>query len=323
MDTPSLPTPPAPRRNLILGAAVGYNWTQIAPFVRSLRGSGCQADVVLLVGQIDEATRLGLAEHAITALPVHRLVARLPRYISRKRFNRRWLGWLHRSLPRFIGASKNPASARNALLARTASWFHHPACSRYFAYYLHLRRHVGDYDLVLTTDVRDVIFQGDPFAREWRPAGGVVFLEHEAVHGRDPGNDLWVEMGFGGEGRAAIQGHRITCSGLTLGPAPLMLTYLAAMTRELAFRTDRLSGHDGVDQGVHNWLYWTGRLPGFTSVENFAGPILTMHGMPAPLLRSSDDGRHLIDPIGRVIPVLHQYDRHPALAHLWERYFHA
>ncbi len=319
MSPSSSPTPPVARRSLILGAAVGYRWAQIAPFVRSLRDSGCQAEVVLLVGRIDEATRRGFSEHAITALPVHRVVTRLPPHIARKRFNRRWVGWLHRALPRLVGASEDPASARNALLARTAAWFHHPACSRYFAYYRYLRPRAGRYDLVLTTDVRDVLFQADPFAPEWRPPGGVLFLEHEATHGHEPGNDMWVDMGFGAEGRAALQGRRVTCSGLTLAPAALMLAYLASMTREIACRTSRLSGHDGVDQGVHNWLHWTGRLPGFSLKENFEGPVLTMHGMPGSLLHA-DPRNRLVDPAGRVIPVLHQYDRHPALAHLWARY---
>lgn len=307
-------TAPLPsRRHLILGAAVGYSWPQIAPFVRSLRASGCTAEVILLVGRIDAATRLGFAEHSITALPVHTFASRLPPHIARKRYNKFWLGWLHRSLPRLIGASPDPASARNALLARVASWFLHPACSRYLAYYRHLRTRVAAYDLVLTTDVRDVLFQADPFAPAWRPAAGCAFLEHEVTLGASEGNDRWVVAGFDEAGLDSIRGRRVTCSGLTLAPAPLMLAYLAAMSRELALRTDRFSGYDGMDQGVHNWLFHTGRLPGFQAVENFHGPVLTMHGLPAGLLRSDASGR-LIDPSGRLIPALHQYDRHPEIA---------
>jgi hypothetical protein len=259
---------------------------------------------------MDQDTRRGFSAHSITALPVQRIASLLPPSLARKRFNRYWLGWLHRGLPALVGASPSPASGRNALLALVAGWFHHPACSRYFAYYRYLRTRVALYDRVLTTDVRDVIFQYDPFNS---PPTDAVFLEHAAVHGREVGNDRWIEMGFGAEGLARVRGQRITCSGLTLASAPQMLAYLAAMTRELALRTNRLTGHDGVDQGVHNWLYWTGGLPGFNAVENFDGPVLTMHGLPAEQLHTDGLGR-VLDHRQRIIPVLHQYDRHPTLA---------
>lgn len=315
MRSPPLSSSTPRSSHLILGAAVGYSWGQIAPFVRSLRAGGCTAEVVLLVGRIDDATRLGFARYNITALPAHHVTSRLPSHLARKRYNRRWLGWLHHSLPRLIGCSNSPTSVRNAFLARVASWFHHPACSRYFAYYRYLRPRVEHYDRVLTTDVRDVIFQSDPFAPEWRSESGSVFLEHSAILGSEPGNDQWIDSGFGPEGLAAVKGRRVTCSGLTLAPAPLMLSYLASMSRELALRTDRLTGHDGVDQGVHNWLYWTGRLPGFAAVENFAGPVITLHGMPDDLVRINSSS-YLTDAAGRIVPVLHQYDRHPKLASL-------
>lgn len=307
--------PPNPRATqpLIFGAAVGYLWPQIRPFAHSLRASGCAAKTVLLVSRMDRETRHELQAHAITALPVHGIVTRLPPTLARKRYNRYWLGWLHRVLPRAIGASTNAGSLRNAILARAAAWFHQPASSRYFHYLRYLRHRVARHDWVLTTDVRDVIFQSDPFAPAWRPAGGVVFLDQSAAFGSDAGNDRWVTNTYGEAGLAPLLGRRVSCSGNTLAPAPLMLQYLAAMTRELAFQTDRISGHEGVDQGVHNWLFHTGRLAGFTGLENGAGPVLTMHNLPAERIPVDSTGR-LLDRAGRVIPLLHQYDRNPAQA---------
>jgi len=300
-------------RNLILGAAVGYRWPQIEPFVRSLRLTGCPAEVVLLTGQTDAETRRNLSRYSVRSLPVHPVASRLPAVWSRKRYNRRWLGWLHRAVKRLAASTEKAPSLRLVLTAFVAAAFHHPACSRYFYYFRYLYPRAKAYDLILTTDVRDVYFQADPFAAGWRPPSGQVFLEHEAVHGSEPGNDRWIDMGFGREGLALLRNRRIICSGLTLGTASGMLAYLAAMTRELGRRTDRLAGFDGVDQGVHNWLFWTGRLPGFSAVENFQGPILTLHGLPASFIQSNAIGQ-VIDRNGRVIPVLHQYDRHPELA---------
>jgi hypothetical protein len=296
-------------RSLVLGAAVGYTWPQLQPFVHTLRAASPGADIVLLTGRVDDALRTQLRAAGVRSISVEPIARRLPPYLSRKRFNPRWLGWLHRGYPRVF--SRLPAPWDLRATAVVAAWFHHVACSRYFHYCRWLERHAADYDHVLLSDVRDVVFQADPFAappprdRLW------VFLEHAATHGSDPGNDLWVDMGFGAEGREALRGRRVTCSGVTLGGVEAMRHYLAAMTWEMARRTDRLAGYSGVDQGVHNWLWWTGRLPEAEARENFAGPVLTMHGLPAERLRFDSDDR-LVDPTGRVIPVLHQYDRHPA-----------
>lgn len=307
-----MPMTQARNNDLILGAAVGYRWAQIEPFVRSLRGTGCVADVVLLVSRPEPEVRRQLVAHGIRMVHVQRVVGRLPQHIARKRYNRRWLGWLHRRLPAWVAGSRPADGLRLALMTRVAGWFHHPACSRYFHYYRFLRRRAAHYDLVLTTDVRDVVFQADPFAQEWRPTQGQVVLEHAALLGQEPGNDLWIRIGFDDSGLQALRGQRVSCSGTTLAPAVQMQAYLAAMVRELGLRTHRFSGLDGVDQGVHNWLYWTGALAGFTAIPNFQGPILTLHGMPETEVPLDDHGQ-VIDHAGRIVPLLHQYDRHPEL----------
>lgn len=298
------------RRPLVLGAAVGYDWPKIRPFVTSLRRSAPSADIVLLIKPSRELTD-AFAPYGVRGIPVRDPLRWLPPKIARQRFNRRRFAWFQRALMRTLSSVGGTTERRANLLARIGPFFHHPACSRYFYYLRFLNRHAAEYSHVLLTDVRDVLFQADPFAGA--SARGQVFLEPAATHGQDWGNDNWVDLGFGAEGKAAIAGKRVTCSGTTLAPVPIMLTYLRAMVIEIAERTHRFSGLDGVDQGVHNWLYWTGRLAEFDAVENFAGPILTMHGLAREQVRTTDRG-DVVDPRGRVIPLLHQYDRHPDLA---------
>lgn len=299
------------RPNLVLAAAVGYDWSKLQPFVVSLRRSCPRATIALLVGETDAETSAALSQHHVISIRVNNPWRWLPARIARQRFNTRRFGWAHRGLMNVIVHAPAPRSLRTLALACLGPHFHHPACSRYFYYYRFLRRQAGRFRQVLLSDVRDVVFQADPFLRP--AAEGRVFLEHAATHGRDAGNDKWVEMAFGAGGRRALAGRRVTCSGLTIAPEAMMLDYLSRMTWELAQRTDRLAGHDGVDQGVHNWLYWTGRLPGFAGCENFTGPVLTMHGLPPELIQIRSDDQ-VTDRAGIPVPVLHQYDRHPAIA---------
>lgn len=297
--------------NCVLGAAVGYRWDQIAPFVISCRRACPHDDIVLLVGRLDHACRVELARYGVRTVAAGRSLDWLPPRVSRQRYNRLRLGWLLRSLPRTL-ASLPGSTADPVWLARVCTFFHHPACSRYFYYYRYLRRRAMHYAQVLVTDVRDVVLQTSPFIASADPTPQ-VFLEYGARHGENPGNDMWVDVGFGAEGRAQLAGRRVTCSGTTLAPASAMLEYLRLMTQEIALRTHRFAGLDGVDQGVHNWLFWTGQLPEFRAAQNFTGPVLTMHGMPTEQIPILNDGR-ITDPAGTVVPVLHQYDRHPALA---------
>jgi hypothetical protein len=243
---------------------------------------------------------------------VSQLFDRLPSKLARQRFNRVRLGWLHSLLPRFLLRLPVSTTLRMRLLCRVMTPFHHPACSRYFRHYLHLQRYSSCYDKVLLSDVRDVLFQADPFVS---PAAsrGTVFLEHDATHGCEHSNDLWVSVGYGEEGLSRLRGRRVSCSGTTLGPTAAMLVYLERMVCELALRARRFCGCDGVDQGVHNWLYWTGNLPGFEGCENFRGPVLTMSGLPRDRIRFDAQG-YIVGPDEQVVPVLHQYDRFPDLA---------
>jgi hypothetical protein len=71
-----------------------------------------------------------------------------------------------------------------------------------------------------------------------------------------------------------------------------------------------------MDQGVHNFLVHTGRVPG-RLVANTEGPVLTV-GVMAP-----SDAVALLNDRAEELRVIHQYDRHPALAAPLEELTHA
>jgi hypothetical protein len=299
-------------RQLILAAATGYTWPQLAPFVASLRRSGCQAEVVILVASLSTDGRAQLAAAGVRAWQIQPVLSRLPTWWRRKFFSRR-LGFLHRGFVRVSDTLPFSIERRRLVKAWLGRTFHHVACSRYFFYLSFLSRHARDYDRVLLTDVRDVIFQGDPFAQ---PAAAPLefFLEHRTARiSADYGNSAWVRNTCGEAAFAQIADRRISCSGVTYGTTDGMLAYLARMTDLLTAATDRIAGFDGHDQGAHNWLVWSQALPEAVLHENNHGPVLTMHGAQLEEFHVNDRDQFVGDD-GAVIPVLHQYDRHPDVA---------
>ena len=164
----------------------------------------------------------------------------------------------------------------------------------------------------MLSDVRDVLFQGEPF-KGMTDAPQRFFLKYHTVTiGTQPGNANWVRNAYGESALARIAAYRVSCSGVTFGTTAGMLAFLRAVTGELTRVTPQIAGLDGYDQGVHNYLIWTGAFPAAELLENSRGPVLTMHGAPLEEFRRDDRGR-LLDERGEIIPVLHQYDRHPAL----------
>jgi hypothetical protein len=177
---------------------------------------------------------------------------------------------------------------------------------RYGLYHSYLSRH-DDYDVVMIADLRDVIFQADPFAE--RVEDLELFLEEPSVSFDQPGfNQRWITDLYGSDALADLRGRIVTCSGVTFGDRSSMLAYLETMAAEIDLHLPPLGPHD---QAVHNWLTYSGKLPNARLIANGSGRVLTMGAMSDAKRRS--DGL-VLNHDGSVPAVLHQYDRHVALA---------
>lgn len=191
------------------------------------------------------------------------------------------------------------------------STFHHIACSRYGYFYRFLLRN-NYYDNILLSDVRDVIFQDNPFKLS-QNSSLLCVLEHKKYClGSEPGNAKWIREAFGDEELSKISHCRISCSGTTLGSYQGILNYLAEMITCLAKVNYKIAGYDGFDQGVHNYLLWNKTFLDTYLSENGKGPILTMHGISTEEINLDSNG-FICNDDGTITPVLHQYDRHPHL----------
>jgi hypothetical protein len=163
----------------------------------------------------------------------------------------------------------------------------------------------------MLSDVRDVVFQRNPF-------DGIAssqchfYLESSARKiGDDPTNSRWTRGCFPAEIAAALGAQRISCSGITIGGTAAMLTYLeemAARVRKVPMRIYRAIGH-GYDQAIHNYLvHLDPAIDGIVAENN--GHIATMALEPRDLYRLDAEAR-ICAADGRLFPICHQYDRFP------------
>lgn len=301
-------------KNLVLGLVKNYSFEQIRPFVASLRSTGYDGDICLMHSDIDQDSLDALRQYDVILFPftmgrinlgfrrVH--FCTLLSKISHSPLNSlypiyrlyaRMVGWLSDRKP-------DPALAKCRLAAATFNVY----CVRYPLYYLFLSQNRGKYDKVMLADVRDVIFQRDPFDFD-SPAELNCFLEDDRQVIADcPYNSNWLRSGFGEETLRAFGGKLVSCSGVTVGSYDAIMRYLELMVDEMV----QLKSHPaGMDQGVHNYLLYKGKLNGAHVFPNGAAPVLTMGktvDLPTPI---DDDGR-ILNNDGTVVNVLHQYDRH-------------
>ena len=180
---------------------------------------------------------------------------------------------------------------------------------RYFLYLEILRQQKQKYRRILLSDVRDVVFQADPFSFAW-PEGLCVALEHGGrTVGQCPYTSRWVRQHLGEPALAKLARKPVSCSGATVGSYPAVLDYIVKMIALLLPFTP--GAHmAGYDQGVHNQLLHAGAMQDATAYDS-AGPILTLgwRKEPPPV----DGQGNILNDAGVPAHIVHQYDRHPGL----------
>jgi hypothetical protein len=137
---------------------------------------------------------------------------------------------------------------------------------------------------VLVTDARDVIFQRNPFGDDVPSSvqGLQVFQEHVNMTTAN-----WLTEWPIRECKGVTYKEPMLCSGTTIGTREAMLQYLTIMYDEMkVWISDPKCRFDinGDDQSIHNYLYYSGRLPFATSIPNRHGGIVNTIGHHAAQL---------------------------------------
>ena len=162
---------------------------------------------------------------------------------------------------------------------------------------------------MLLADVKDVVFQVPFFVDS--PAREVQLFAESVNFGKDDyWNTMWYRKAFGKAELKKVLGKRPICIGTILGPHEFVLSVVQELTDAIQMH---LFGR--IEQAVFNNLIHTGRLrTPYTVIENLSGPVgtLDVDGLftirGGLICRSGD---------GRIIPVVHMYDRFPETRELY------
>lgn len=185
----------------------------------------------------------------------------------------------------------------------------------------------NSFDLVMTSDLSDVVFVEDPFVaipqfvkKVPLPSGAyppfiAAALEVLRIRAAEL-NGYWVQMCFGKSVGAALEGAIVSCSGTTLGDTNSMQQYVTEMDKVM--RSSPWCSAQGTDQGVHNVVLRQGKLKDVTIFMPLdSGPVLTVNEVRSFQFEKGT-GRPL-SPAGNVYAVAHQINRCPDfLEHTWE-----
>jgi len=188
--------------------------------------------------------------------------------------------------------------------------------TRYFKYLEFL--HKNEYSKVFLTDVRDVVFQKNPF--DELPNDNFLFFFEEdrsEVIGNNTYTDYWITQSFGETVLSELNGNPIICSGTTFGSYKNILFYLIKMNNLLnVIKIQKPETYKiiGLDQGVHNYIAYKENelFNGFKIKEN--GDIVATVGITSENnpndITIKDDVLYLKDYYPAIV---HQYDRNPEL----------
>jgi Nucleotide-diphospho-sugar transferase len=192
---------------------------------------------------------------------------------------------------------------------------------RYAIYLDYLRARLSRYDQVIMSDVRDVVFQRNPFDEIASPKCHFYLESAARTIGEDPTNSRWVRGCFSAAEAERLARCRISCSGITIGGTAAIIAYLERMVariRAIPWRIYRRIGH-GYDQAIHNYLVHLDSTTDGIMVENNQH-VATMALEPRAFYRL--DHESLIHgPDDHLLPICHQYDRFPDLLKAVERRF--
>ncbi len=296
-------------RSLVIGVHTGLPARLVEPFARSLRATGFKGTFVIFAGLCGDQEKARLRELADIVVDLD------AEYPAPAAGTLRLLGFLRstrgfrRAYPVASQALARVGSKR-ASFRRWSSLEYHLEGLQALRY-LHYRRHLAaldpEPDVVMLTDLRDVVFQRDPFDE---PVSGLeLYLEDNSVRiGNEIFNTRWIRHLYGASELERLRGRPVSCSGTVVGTRDAIICYLGEMVGEIVWRRRPMGSHD---QGVHNMLLHRGRFGSPTIVPNGHGRVLTMGKMTTYDL---DFDGTLRNADGSVPAVVHQWDRPEQIA---------
>ncbi len=306
-DPLTLPRMASTEQSLVLGVVSTLPVELVEPFARSLRQTSYRGRLCIFADRMSstDLNRLRLLADEVVVLD-----GRYPGVAGPPSRVVRGLSWLRetRRIRRVYPAMFRVAASLSAQAARRCELeyaLEGLQALRYKHYLEYLEGPGASADRVLISDLRDVLFQRDPFAHEAHELELVLEADHVTI-GAEPFNRRWVANLYGRHVLQQLATHVVSCSGTVLGTRKGMIRYLRHMVREIARHRRPLGSHD---QAIHNWLLRIGALDPLHLHRNEFGPVITMGQQRTIRVVEGE----VVNADGSVTPIVHQYDRHPHL----------
>ena len=262
----------------------------LEPFFYSLRLSGYQDDVVIFASQITDDCRALLKKYRATVVDVE--YYGMPTLRSR---TRRIIGYF-KILSRYYLHHRPGEKDFHYLISN---------CSRFYCYYDYLRNLPKKPDFVFMADVRDIVFQRNPFSFPFETGLTVTTECRTIIQSRGAIKQLWETVGLIETWRIARR-DIVNC-GTIVADFDTTLKYLETVISYFN-RCFFWALIEGIDQAVHTYLVHKQMIGPIHYFNNWKGPFLTL--ADEIVLPESKNGEgYLCNRDGSVIPVVHQYDR--------------
>jgi hypothetical protein len=187
-------------------------------------------------------------------------------------------------------------------------WAPHPVVARFAAFDQLIRERPWVRN-VLLTDVRDVVFQSAPF--EPQPRTLEFFTEYSDGVLGDHAFNMKHLRAVGGDAIArAVADKPCVCVGTVMGPREEMMRFCRTLLMLAAIPRSECGAAFGADQAACNIAVHMGLV---------AGEIMPNYGRVATVGLADGDRLSVVDgciinPDAGVSPIVHQHDRHEALA---------
>lgn len=187
---------------------------------------------------------------------------------------------------------------------------------RYEIYKSILDENFLDSEQILLTDVRDVMFQDDPF--KGSKNAELEFFYEPCLFRNCTANWPWMGGVYGKPGMDMVADEWIICGGTIMGKRASVMYYIDTMIEEVnRVRSTGRPLYQGEDQPLCNYLIYSGRFENPVFHHNGEGPITTVHHQQQ--LTFDRKGR-LLNKDGTPTPVVHQWDRADACKSVLEKH---
>lgn len=266
------------QKNLIMGTVKSYSWKKLEPFVRTLKQTGFSGDIVFFVCEVPKKTKKKLIEEGIKIIEFD---------------NKTHLNMFNEQTKNsFKKIGINEGGPLNSY--------------RHFLYSEYLKRYGKNYENVMLTDLGDIVFQKNPFSFQ---INNKIHFFLMGIKIKKTKEKKRISNAHGKNFVKKIENKQSICAGTVIGIKKEIINYLHLMKKNLTLVES--------DQPTQNYLIYSNKLSNI-KIHNNGDIVLTTSSKEIFPKYASIRNNLVYNKRGKIINVLHNYDRILELSNLFE-----